>query len=130
MKRPKTATATAARTKRFEEAQGARSEAAHYRLRLFITGSTPKCSRAIKNIRAICEANLPGRYELEVIDIYQHPEQARPEQIIVTPTLVKNLPLPFRRMIGDLSNNEQVLIGLDIVRRPLPDRAADKEHGH
>lgn len=116
-------------TKAFEDALAAKPDAARYRLRLFITGTTPKCARAIKNIRAICEANLPGRYDLEVIDIYQHPEQAKPEQIIVTPTLVKKLPLPFRRMIGDLSDNERVLIGLDIVRRPLPVKAPEDEHG-
>jgi circadian clock protein KaiB len=116
-------------TKAFEDALAAKPDAACYRLRLFITGTTPKCARAIKNIRAICEANLPGRYDLEVIDIYQHPEQAKPEQIIVTPTLVKKLPLPFRRMIGDLSDNERVLIGLDIVRRPLPVKPPENEHG-
>jgi circadian clock protein KaiB len=91
----------------------------HYRLRLFVTGTTPRSARAIQNIRAICEANLQGRYELEVVDIYQHPELAKPEQIVVTPTLVRELPLPLRKMIGDLSNKEQVLIGLDIIRHPL-----------
>ena len=106
-------------TKAFEDALAAKPDAARYCLRLFITGTTPKCARAIKNIRAICEANLPGRYDLEVVDIYQHPEQAKPEQIVVTPTLVKKLPLPFRRMIGDLSDNERVLIGLDIARHPI-----------
>lgn len=116
-------------TKAFEDALAAKPDAARYRLRLFITGTTPKCARAIKNIRAICEANLPGRYDLEVIDIYQHPEHAKPEQIIVTPTLVKQLPLPLRRMIGDLSDNERVLIGLDIVRRPLPVKVPENEHG-
>lgn len=116
-------------TKAFEEALAGKPHTARYRLRLFITGTTPKCVRAIKNIRAICEANLPGRYDLEVIDIYQHPEQAQPEQIVVTPTLVKKLPLPFRRMIGDLSDNERVLVGLDIVRRPLPVGNPEHEHG-
>jgi len=116
-------------TRAFEDALAAKPDGARYRLRLFITGTTPKCVRAIRNIRAICEANLPGRYDLEVIDIYQHPEQAMPEQIVVTPTLVKKLPLPFRRMIGDLSDNERVLIGLDIVRRSLPARAPKSEDG-
>lgn len=116
-------------TKAFEDALAAKPDAARYRLRLFITGTTPKCARAIKNIRAICEANLPGRYDLEVVDIYQHPEQAKPEQIVVTPTLVKKLPLPFRKMIGDLSDNERVLIGLDIIRRPLPAKAPENENG-
>lgn len=116
-------------TKAFEEAIAAEPRAARYRLCLFITGTTPKCTRAIKNIRAICEANLPGRYDLEVIDIYQNPEQAKPEQIVVTPTLVKKLPLPFRKMIGDLSDNEQVLIGLDIIRRPASAKPSESEHG-
>ena len=92
-----------------------RSSAEHYLLRLFVTGSTPKSSRAIRNIRAICEEKLQGRYELEVIDIYQHPEDMKREQIVVTPTLVRELPLPFRRVIGDLSDIERVLVGLDLV---------------
>lgn len=116
-------------TKAFEDALAEKPDVARYCLRLFITGTTPKCARAIKNIRAICEANLPGRYDLEVIDIYQHPEQAKPEQIVVTPTLVKKLPLPFRRIIGDLSDNERVLVALDIVRSPWPANAPEKEHG-
>jgi circadian clock protein KaiB len=91
----------------------------HYRLRLFVAGTTPRSARAIQNIRAICEENLQGRYDLEVIDIYQHPEQIKPEQIVVIPTLVKEQPLPLRKMIGDLSNREQVLVGLDIVHRQL-----------
>jgi circadian clock protein KaiB len=118
-----------ATTKAFEDALVAEPHAAHYYLRLFITGTTPRCARAIKNIRAICEDNLPGRYNLEVIDIYQHPEQAKPEQIVVTPTLVKKLPLPLRRMIGDLSDNQRVLAGLDIIPRPLPANAPNNEHG-
>lgn len=88
-----------------------------YCLRLFVSGSTPRSSRAIQNIRALCDECLQGRYELEVIDIYQHPEQAKPEQIIVTPTLVKKLPLPFRKIIGDLSDVERVLVGLDLTSR-------------
>lgn len=92
-------------------------ETAHYRLRLFVTGTTPRSARAIRNIRAICEENLAGRYDLEVIDIYQHPEHARAEQIVVTPTLVKHLPNPVRKLIGDLSDTPRVLKGLDIVVR-------------
>lgn len=116
-------------TKAFEDALAAKPDAARYCLRLFITGTTPNCARAIKNIRAICEANLPGQYDLEVIDIYQDPEQAKPEQIIATPTLVKKLPIPSRRIIGDLSDSERVLIGLGIVRHPLPVKAPENEHG-
>lgn len=105
-----------AATQAFEEALAAAAQGAHYSLRLFVTGTTPRSVRAIRNIRAICEENLPGRYDLEVVDIYQHPEQMRPEEIIVTPTLLKKLPLPSRKMIGDLSDIERVLAGLDIVR--------------
>jgi circadian clock protein KaiB len=104
-------------TKAFESALGAESTAEHYRLRLFVSGSTPRSLRAIQNIRAICEEKLRGRYDLEVIDIYQHPEHVKPEQIVVTPTLVKKLPLPFRKIIGDLSDTDRVLVGLDIVPR-------------
>ena len=93
---------------------------AHYRLRLFVTGTTPRSARAIQNIRAICEERLPGRYDLEVIDIYQHPEHAKAEQIVVTPTLVKLTPFPVRKLIGDLSDTARVMVGLDIEPGQLP----------
>ena len=99
----------------FEDALASRPAADVYMLRLYVTGSTPRSTRAIQNIRAICEAELQGRYELEVIDIYQHPEHIKPEQIVVTPTLIRTLPLPLRKIIGDLSDTDRVLVGLDIV---------------
>ena len=102
----------------FEKALAAQPAAERYVLRLFVTGTTPRSARAIQNIRAICEEKLQGRYDLEVIDIYQHPELAKPEQVVVTPTLVKKLPEPVRKLIGDLSNYERVLAGLDIVPQP------------
>ena len=86
-----------------------------YVLRLYVTGMTPKSIKAIENIRKICEESLQGRYELEVIDIYQQPEYAKKEEIIAAPTLIKKLPLPLRRFIGDMSNKEKILIGLDLV---------------
>ena len=86
----------------------------HYVLRLFVTGSTPRSTRAIENMRRICEDHLEGRYDLEVIDIYQNPTASIEQQIIAAPTLVKLLPSPLRRIIGDLSNKEKVLAGLDI----------------
>lgn len=86
-----------------------------YKLRLFITGSTPRSTRAIQNMRQICDENLKGRYDLEVIDVYDAPEATRDLQIIATPTLVKILPEPLRRIIGDLSDKERVLAGLDIL---------------
>ncbi len=101
--------------KEFEEALSRQPSAGHHVLSLFVTGSTPKSVRAIQNIRALCEERLRGRYELKVIDIYQHPEQIMPEQIVVTPTLIKKLPIPLRRLIGDLSNKDRLLLGLDLV---------------
>ena len=88
--------------------------AARYVLRLYVTGMTPRSGRAIKNLQAICDEYLPGRYDLEVVDIYQQPALARGEQIIAAPTLIKKLPLPLRRVIGDLSSTERVMVGLDI----------------
>lgn len=85
-----------------------------YLLRLYITGITPKSTQAIQNIKKICEENLKGRYELEVIDIYQQPTLAKDEQIIAAPTLIKKLPLPLRRLIGDMSDKERILVGLDL----------------
>ena len=115
MKQKKSTSATAD----FEKALRSQPIAEHYLLRLYVTGTTPRSARAIQNIRAICEEKLKGRYDLEVIDIYQHPEQAKPEQVIVTPTLVRRLPLPVRRLIGDLSNIERVLVGLDMLPREI-----------
>lgn len=85
-----------------------------YVLRLYITGSTPRATRAIVNIRKICEEHLHGRYELEIVDITQHPTLAAGEQIIAAPTLIKKLPLPLRRFIGDMSHTEKILLGLDL----------------
>ncbi len=87
-----------------------------YLLRLYITGTTPRSIKAITNIKRICEENLEDRYNLEVIDIYQKPSLAKDEQIIATPTLIKKLPLPLTRIIGDLSDSEKVLFGLDLKK--------------
>jgi circadian clock protein KaiB len=87
----------------------------HYVLRLYITGSTPRSMRAISNIRKICEEHLDGRYDLEVVDISQHPSLAEGEQIIAAPTLIKKLPLPLRRFIGDMSQTDRILLGLDLL---------------
>jgi circadian clock protein KaiB len=85
-----------------------------YVLRLYVTGSTPRSARSILNVRTLCEERLAGRYKLEVIDIYQQPELAREEQIIAAPTLIKKLPAPLRKLIGDLSDRDRVLVGLDL----------------
>jgi circadian clock protein KaiB len=86
----------------------------HYVLRLYVTGATPASSRAIQQVRSICDEHLSDRYELEVIDIYQKPALAKDEQIIATPTLIKVLPAPLRRFVGDLSKVEKILFGLDL----------------
>ena len=88
-----------------------------YVLRLFIAGMTSRAGRAIESVCAMCDEYLAGRYDLEVIDIYQQPGLAKGEQIIAAPTLIKKLPLPFRRIIGDMSNNERLLTGLDIISK-------------
>jgi circadian clock protein KaiB len=98
----------------FEEALQRTNDQEHYVLRLYVTGSTPRSTAAIANIRRLCEHYLKGHYDLEVIDIYQQPVLARGEQIIAAPTLIKKLPIPLRKMVGDLSNEEKVLMGLDI----------------
>ncbi len=98
----------------------AASTAAHanarYVLRLYIIGATSQSTRAISNIRKICEEHLEGRYELEVVDIAQHPALAKGEQIIAAPTLIKKLPLPLRRFIGDMSQTDRILVGLDLSK--------------
>jgi circadian clock protein KaiB len=109
-------------------ALAAEPEAARYRLLLFVTGTTPRSARAIQNLRTICEENLQGRYDLDVIDIYQHPEQVKVEQIVVTPTLVKQFPLPLRKLIGDLSDTKRVLDALDIMPRQLSTELSKNEH--
>jgi circadian clock protein KaiB len=91
---------------------------ARYIMRLYVTGSTTHSARAITNIRKICEEHLEGRYDLDVVDIAQHPELAAGEQIIAAPTLVKISPLPVRRFIGDMSRTDRILLGLDLHPAP------------
>ena len=85
-----------------------------YFLRLFVTGQTPRSLRSVDNLRRFCETHLPGCYDLEVIDIYQQPSMASENQIIAAPTLIKSLPLPLRRLVGDFSDRERVIVGLDL----------------
>ena len=89
-----------------------------YVLRLYVSGMTPKSLRAVANVKKICEEELSGRYVLEVVDIYQQPELAKQAEIVATPTLIKKLPLPLRRLVGNMANKEKVLVGLDL--RPKP----------
>ena len=86
-------------------------------LKLYVTGATARSSRAIENIRAFCEEHLKDRYELEVIDIYQHPEILEKDQVLAAPTLIKQLPPPLRKLIGDMSDEEKILVGLNIKPR-------------
>jgi circadian clock protein KaiB len=105
-------------TERFEEAiKGSALKRAKYILRLYVTGSTGRSLKAVYNLRKICEEHLPDGYELEVIDIYKDPEAARDAQVIAAPTLVRRLPLPIRKFVGDLSNTQKILVGLDIYKR-------------
>lgn len=93
-----------------------------YRLSLYVTSPSPRSARAIVNVRAICDAHLPGCYELEVIDITTQPELARSEQLLAAPTLIKREPLPVRRFVGDMSRTDQLLRGLDLPARPARGR--------
>ncbi len=88
-----------------------------YVLKLYITGMTPRSTKAVMNIKKICEEHLKGSYRLEIIDILHSPVLAKGEQIIAAPTLIKKLPLPLRKFIGDLSDTERILLGLDLRER-------------
>jgi circadian clock protein KaiB len=105
-----------ATTRRFEQLLR-QDDTSLYVLKLYVTGMTPRSQRAIENIRVICEEHLKGRYTLEIVDIYQHPTLAEGEQIIAAPTLIKRLPEPLRRIVGDLSDTDRVLLGLDLRER-------------
>jgi circadian clock protein KaiB len=113
-------------TEAFENAVREADEKQKYILRLYVTGVTPKSQLAIANVKRICEEHLKGRYDLEVIDIYQQPVLARGEQIIATPTLIKKIPTPLRRFIGDMAGIEKILIGLDLVPKMNTSGANEK----
>ena len=85
-----------------------------YNLRLYVAGESPKSIAAIANLKKLCESHLAGRYEIEVVDLAKNPGLAQRHQIIAIPTLIRQLPEPLKRIIGDLSNREKVLVGLDI----------------
>ncbi|ACL16974.1 circadian clock KaiB family protein [Methanosphaerula palustris] len=96
--------------------QEATSSDEFWRLRLYIAGQTPKALTAFENLKRICEEHLKGRYTIEVIDLLVNPQLAEGDQIIAIPTLIRNLPTPIKKIIGDLSNTEKVLVGLDLKR--------------
>lgn len=95
--------------------------AAEFELRLYVAGQTPRSVQAFANLKKLCEDHLAGRYRLEVIDLLERPQLARGDQILALPTLVRRLPEPIKKIIGDLSNTERVLVGLDV--RPLKETA-------
>ena len=99
------------------EQPGSHSRQAKYVLRLYISGSTSKSALAVENIKRVCEQHLKGRYDLEVIDIYHQAKLARDEQIVAVPTLIKRLPPPLRKLVGDMSDLKKVLFGLDLKIR-------------
>ena len=88
-----------------------------YLLKLYVTGDSPKSRRAISNLLRICESELANEYEVEIIDILDEPQRAEREKILVTPTLIKQLPPPLQRVIGDMSNTDKVLLGLDLISK-------------
>ena len=97
-----------------EAPTGVSGEAEVWELRLYIAGQTPRSVAAFANLKRLCEEHLPGRYEIEVIDLMQHPQLAAGDQIVAIPTLVRKLPEPLRRIVGDLSNTERTLVGLQL----------------
>jgi circadian clock protein KaiB len=108
-------------TKKTSKSSGSGKKAkakAKYAMRLYITGATPRSSAAVTNLRKLCDKYLPGEYDLRIIDIYQQPQLASEGQVIAAPTLVKSFPLPLRRFIGDMSNTENLLAGLEIHSFP------------
>ncbi len=92
----------------------------HYNLRLYVAGQTPKSITALANLKAICEEHLAGRYRIEVIDLLQQPQLAAGDQILAVPTLVRRLPEPLKKIIGNLSDKERVLVGLDLRHEGAP----------
>ena len=92
-------------------------ESKAYQLRLYVAGKTPKSIQALTNLKQICEDHLYGRYEIEIIDLLENPQLAQGDQILALPTLVRRLPEPIKKIIGDLSNKERVLVGLDLRER-------------
>ena len=97
--------------------KGTTAESDKWRLRLYVAGRSPKCVAALDNLRKFCEERMPGQYEIEVIDLLDNPRLAKDDQIVAIPTLVRKLPEPLRKIIGDLSNTERMLVGLDLKMR-------------
>jgi circadian clock protein KaiB len=111
-------------TERFEEATARKEK---YIIKLYITGMTPRSQQALRNLEKVCREYLEGNYELEVIDIYQQPQLAKGDQIIAVPTLIKKMPLPLRRLIGDLSQEDRIVLGLDLKSKTPPHEHEPRE---
>src|ERR1700733_6437640 len=109
-RKSKTKNSSATKTRR----RTPKRSAARYALRLYITGQTPRSRQSVENLRALCDKYIPGQFDLEVVDIYQQPAMAAAGQIIAAPTLIKSMPLPLRRLVGDFSDQNRVILGLDI----------------
>jgi circadian clock protein KaiB len=114
---PQTPSAPTTATSASPAMDESRPDDSGYILKLYVAGMTSRSTRAVENVRAFCEKHLEGRYDLQVIDVYQQPALARTEQLIAAPTLIKKLPQPLRRLIGDMSNEERILVGLDLIAR-------------
>jgi circadian clock protein KaiB len=115
---PKGRKVTPARLSGAKGAKGPKEKSDTYTLRLYVAGKTPRSVAALDNLKKICEEHLAGRYKLQVVDLLENPQLARGDQILAIPTLVRQIPLPMRRIIGDLSNTERVLVGLDLQSKP------------
>jgi circadian clock protein KaiB len=102
-------------TRRSPRSRAARRDPDFWHLRLYVAGQTPRSLAAFANLRRLCEQHLPDRHEIEVIDLFRHPELAKKDQIVAIPTLVRRLPEPVKRLIGDLSNTERVLLGIELT---------------
>ena len=97
---------------------GAAGRSETWDLRLYVAGQTPRSIAAFANLKKLCEEHMPGRYRIEIVDLLKNPKLAQGDQIVAVPTLVRKLPVPIKRIIGDLSNKERVLVGLDLKPRP------------
>lgn len=105
------------RTRKSLQAAAEKTDTTCYVLRLYVAGITPRSEEAIRNVKTLCDEHLAGRYDLQIVDIYQEPVLAKGEQIIAAPTLIKKLPLPLRRLIGNMADEEKVLVGLDLRKK-------------
>jgi circadian clock protein KaiB len=113
-----TAAKRPARKSTLRAAAASPKAAERWELRLYVAGQTSKSLNALANLKKICETELRGKYRIEVIDVLAHPDRARADQIVAIPTLIRKLPPPIKRLIGDLSNKERTLVGLELVREP------------